>query len=119
MDYDFPHLDRFVSYRIGVLRLLRRWLLSTGMGYVVFNGNDADFWVIASKHIPCFSTALPVEEIDRTLGDWHEWVALRGRINADDKVFPFAINVDTSGMRLGYIVLRQGKPLGGLVIISS
>jgi hypothetical protein len=119
MDYDFPHLDRFISCRVWPLRMLRRWLLRIGVGYVVFNGNDEDLWIAGSKHIPYFSSALPIEEIDPLLGTLEEWAALRGMIHADDKIFPFAMNVDTMAMRLGYVVLRRGKPVGGVVMISS
>ena len=116
---EFPHLRRFLTYRIRALRSLRRCLISRGIGYVVFNGNQEDFWKVASKHIPYFSSPLSIAELDESLGTWTPWVALRAQLQPEDRIFPFAINVDTMAMRLGYVVFRKGKPLGGVVNVVS
>lgn len=119
MDHAFPHLNRFISYRIVPLRSLRRWLIARGVGYVDLDGNERAFWSVSGKHIPRFSSALTLSEVDEALRGRSEWTVLKAQIQAGDKVFPFAINVDTLAMRLGYVVLRQDKPLGGVVAAMS
>lgn len=119
VDLGFPILNRFVSYRIGFLRSLRRWLISKGLGYVALGGSHEEFWSLASHHIPSFGSPVSVAELDRQLGKSKEWLVLRSQIQPHDKLFPFAINVDTLAMRLGYVVLRNGKPIGGVVLVSS
>jgi hypothetical protein len=117
--YPFPHLDRFVSYRIRPLRSLRRWLLLRGVGYVSFGKTEEEFWIVASKRIPLFSRPLTVEEVDRAYDHSKQWISLRAQLQAGDTIHPFAINVDTMAMRLGYVVLRKGKAIGGVVVVLS
>jgi hypothetical protein len=116
---EFPHFRRFLFYRIGLLRSLHRWLISWGVGYVAFKGSEEDFWKAASNHVPYFSSPLSVDELDESLGNWSQWVDLRAQVQPKDRIFPFAINVDTKAMRLGYVVIRQGKPIGGVVKVAS
>jgi hypothetical protein len=116
---DFPHLNRFLSYRIGILRWVRRHLMRIGIGYVVLPGDEQALWSLASKHVPLFGSSLSTGEVDRILESLQEWASLRSQILPSDRIYPFAINLDTMAMRLGYVVLRNGKPIGGVVVISS
>lgn len=117
-DYEFPHLNRFLSYRVGLLRSLRRWLLWRCVGYVTWD-SPQDFWRVASRHTPCFLSSLTVEVVDGVLHDWHESQELRATIEPGDRILPVAINVDSLSMRLGYVVLRAGEPVGGVIKVSS
>ena len=119
VDSESNILGRFISYRVGPLRSLRRWLIARGIGYHSFEGSLDDLWIAAAKHIPWFSSTLPVDELDMALGTWDEWQTLRGQLQEDDEVHPFAINVDTLAMKLGYVVFRQGRPIGGILVHVS
>ncbi len=78
-----------------------------------------DLWIAAAKHIPWFSSPLAIDELDKRLCSLDEWRAMRGQILDGDKIYPFAINVDTSAMKLGYVVLRRGKPIAGVITLVS
>ena len=90
-----------------------------GIGYVEATGGEEDFWAKASRHVPFWPTPLSIEDVNTALGDWKDWSDLRAKLQFDDKILPFAFNVDTSAMRAGYVVLRQGKPVGGVVAVLS
>jgi len=119
MYQEFPDLKRFLSYRIGLLRSLRRWLINRGIGYVEFTENKDDFWRKARKHIPCFSTSLKIAEFDEAILTPEQLNALQALVQPGDSIYPFAMNVDTRAMRLGYVVLRRGKPVGGIIKVRS
>lgn len=90
-----------------------------GIGYVVLRRDEEALWSLASKHVPLFGSPISTGEVDKILESWQEWVLLRTHILPSDRIYPFAINLDTMAMRLGYVVLRNGKPIGGIVVISS
>lgn len=114
-----PILRRYISYRVAPLRWLRRQLLSIGLGYVHLKGTEEDFWAQAGKHAPWFSSPLSVEEIDELLGDWPKWLELKDSLKTGDRILPFAFNVGTMAMRQGYVVVRDGRPVGGVVTLLS
>lgn len=119
MYQEFPDLSRFLSYRIELLRSLRRWLINRGIGYVEFTEDKEDFWRKAGKHIPCFSTSLKIAELEQNLLSTEQLKTIQSLVQPGDKIYPFAMNVDTRAMRLGYVVLRHGKPIGGIIKVRS
>lgn len=49
-----------------------------------------------------------------------EWQALKAKMEPGDDVWPFCFHVRKYlGMRSGYVVLRGGEPIGGIVTIVS
>lgn len=49
-----------------------------------------------------------------------EWLALKAQMQSGDQIWPFRFYVRKYlGMRSGYVVLRRGRPIGGLVTIVS
>jgi hypothetical protein len=102
---------------------LRRKLIRFGVGYFRSNGTEEEFWREAMRHAPfayrwC-GKSIAVADLDAQLGHHAEWIVLRKQIEAGDRIWPFAINPDTSAMRTGYVVVRKGKAIGGVVTIVS
>ncbi|WP_425395215.1 hypothetical protein [Aeoliella sp.] len=89
--------------------------------------SDRDFWSIAArKGIPrfrWFRRSIRAEVLDRQFNGSHledDWQALKSRMLPGDQIWPFEFHVRRYlGMRKGYLVLREGKPLGGIVTIVS
>jgi hypothetical protein len=83
------------------------------------------FWQKAMKGLPWFRwfrRPVPVEELDARLQGMlkSEWESLRAKIQPGDKIWPFEIHVRRYlGMRKGFVVVRRGEPIGGIVTISS
>lgn len=49
-----------------------------------------------------------------------EWLKLRSSLQPGDEVWPFELHFRKYlGMRKGYVVLRDGRPIGGLVTLVS
>jgi hypothetical protein len=86
-------------------------------------GYDAAFWKQAMRGLPWFRflrRSLTTSLLDELLGDWDEWLELKAKIEPGDKIWPFEIHVRSYlGMRKGFLVLRCGKPIGGIVGIVS
>lgn len=66
-----------------------------------------------------FRRPLSIEQLDsKMLGSRleAEWRALKTRLLPGDQIWPFEFHLRPYlGMRRGYLVLRQGYPLGGVV----
>jgi hypothetical protein len=89
------------------------------VGYVSLNPVPEDFWRVASRHTPFFSSSLSVKELDQIFLNSNAWQELRAAIQPGDKILPFAVNVDSLAMRLGYVVVRAGEPVGGVICVAS
>ena len=88
-------------------------------------GDDTAFWKQAMKGLPWFRflrQPVKVVELDDLFkeGLREEWHALKSKIEPGDKIWPFEIQVrQYLGMRKGYLVLRRGEPIGGIIHIVS
>src|SRR5262249_46109539 len=84
---------------------------------------EAEFWEQAARQgLPrfrFFRRPLAPERLGRELlGTFleAEWRSLKARIQPGDQIWPFNFHVRRYlGMRRGYLVLRQGRPVGGVV----
>ena len=83
----------------------------------------AEFWdQAARKGLPWFRflrRSIPSKQLDRELLGSRlegEWLSLRSQIQPGDRLWPFEFNVrQYLGMRRGYLLLRRGRPIGGVV----
>jgi hypothetical protein len=87
---------------------------------------ESEFWMRAMKGLPWFRwfrQSVSAEELDAKFQNGRlkdEWEALRTKMKQGDRIWPFEIHVRRYlGMRRGFIVVRRGKPVGGIVTISS
>ena len=88
---------------------------------------DTEFWSLAAKKglswFRFFRRSISVKRIDRELGGTvleREWLSLKLKMQPHDKIWPFEFHIrNYLGMRKGYIVLRRGKPIGGIVTALS
>lgn len=87
---------------------------------------EVDFWIRAMKGLPWFRflrRPLSVDHLDEQFqGSFleREWEGLKTRMKPGDQIWPFEFNVRSYlGMRQGYLVLRRGKPIGGVVTVVS
>jgi hypothetical protein len=88
---------------------------------------ELEFWEQAVlKGLPWFRflrrPILP-EQLDREfIGTRLEadWLDLKTQMQPGDKLWPFEFHVRKFlGMRTGYVRLRQGRPVGGIVTVVS
>ncbi len=98
---------------------LRSYLMRMGIGYVKFDGSEAELWREAMRHVPLscrwFGRSVAVSELDAQFGDWLEWRSARKLVREGDRIWPFLINPWTMAMRKGYVIVRDGKPIGGVL----
>lgn len=88
---------------------------------------ESEFWnEAASRGLPWFRSlrrSIPIEQVDREMNGSRlqpDWQELKSAMEPNDEIWPFHLNVRKYlGMRRGYIVLRNGKPIGGLIIELS
>lgn len=88
---------------------------------------EAKFWLEAArKGLPWFrflrrsisTDQLNQELLGTRLED--EWLQLRSRMQPGDQIWPFEFHVRRClGMRRGYLVLRLGQAVGGVVTVVS
>jgi len=84
---------------------------------------EAEFWERAAREgLPQFRflrRSLSPEQLDRVLLSTRlegEWLQLRSQLQSGDQLWPFEFPVRSYlGMRRGYLVLRRGRPVGGVV----
>jgi hypothetical protein len=84
---------------------------------------EAEFWEQAAREgLPWFRSLrqpLSPELLDLELLGTRlegEWLQLRSRMQPGDELWPFEFHVRSYlGMRRGYLLLRQGRPVGGVV----
>ena len=84
------------------------------------------FWNLAvSKGLPWFRffrRSIPVGQLDSEFQGQlkPEWESLKANMQVGDEIWPFRFYMRaTLGMRSGYIVLRRGKPIGGIITLVS
>jgi hypothetical protein len=85
------------------------------------------FWTEAArKGLPRFRflrRSTTVDELDRLCQGTRleaEWERLKASLQPGDRIWPFSFNVRAYlGLREGYVVLRNGKPIGGIVMTVS
>lgn len=102
---------------------IRRLLRHLGFGYFIFDGAESTLWRAAAWTVPFsyrwLGRSLSIADVDSQLTDFSDWQELRVSIRAGDRICPFEINRNTMAMRRGFVVLRRGNPIGGVVTISS
>jgi hypothetical protein len=103
--------------------VIRRLLNRLGIGYVRLDGSEAMLWSQAARHAPLlyrlFRRSVAVADLDARLNDFREWQQLKTQLLPDDLIWPFTFNQGTLAMRQGFVVIRSGKPVAGLVTIVS
>ena len=101
-----------------------RWLLSRfALGNVPLSSDQIQFWHHAMKHAPVafrwFGRSLRLEDVNAELYAHSDWQAVKPTIQSGDRIWPFIINSDTLAMRRGYVIVRDGRPVGGVVTVVS
>ncbi len=89
--------------------------------------SDTGFWeFVAQQGLPrlrFFRRPTRPESLDRKfIGSWlqADWENVKAQIQPGDEIWPFEINVRRYlGLRRGYILLRQGRPVRGIVTEAS
>jgi hypothetical protein len=91
--------------------------------YVALDGTEEDLWAAAATRIPLsykwLRRSVSVDSMDAEFGGFPEWVELRERVLPSDRICPFINNPDSLAMRQGFVVIRDGKPIGGIVTFVS
>lgn len=85
-------------------------------------GPNAEFWERMAQGLPRFRflrCSIPVQQIDQELTGSQlqaQWEQLKEQMQPGDQIWPFEHHVRPYlGMRRGYLVLRRGRPIGGIV----
>lgn len=119
----FRHWKSSVWYRVLVLRWLYKLLVRYGVWYVRFKGTEEHLWQEAVRHAPpsyrWFGRSLRIDDVEQELRHCPAWQQMKERIQPGDKIWPFVINPWTMAMRVGYVVVRHGKPVAGVVTALS
>ncbi len=102
---------------------LRRVLDCFGFGNVDLNGSESQLWESAARRTPFsyrwLGRSLTVADVDAEHAAYPAWQVLHASIRLWDRICPFVINPNSMAMRKGYVVIRDGVPIGGTVTISS
>ena len=89
---------------------------------VTWNG-EQEFWRVAARSIPLWTWLLgrsvTPEQVEVELGASPEWQQLKKHLQAGDRIWPFEFNRKTLAYRKGFVVMRAGKPIGGVVTVLS
>jgi hypothetical protein len=86
--------------------------------------NEDEFWALVVRHgLPrfrFFRRSAALAELETTLHS-PEWQKLRALIQPGDKIWPFCFPGKRRywGNKYGYVVLRRGKFVGGIVTVSE
>lgn len=103
--------------------MIQELLVRFGIGYVRLDGSEEMLWAQAARHapIPCrlFRRSILIDELDFKLKELADWHRLKSELLPDDLIWPFTFNRGTSAMRAGYVVIRSGKPVTGIVTTVS
>lgn len=89
--------------------------------------DETEFWEDAARRgLPALRflrRPLRPEQLDGMLIGSHlegEWLRLKDKIQPGDQLWPFELNVRRYlGLRRGYLLLRRGRPVGGVVTVVS
>ena len=91
--------------------------------YIELDGTEHGLWAAAASRIPFayrwLGRSVSLDEMNTHFQDFQPWCDLRATLESGDRICPFTINPNTSGMRQGYVVIRDGKPIGGIVTLTS
>lgn len=124
-EWNFFDVKTAYSFSVFQKRLQMSRIVGSGV-----DDNDltmAEFWELAAREgLPAFRwlrRSIPTEQLDKQFENGRlkeEWQTLRDRMQSGDEIWPFEFHVRSYlGMRCGYIVLRNGRPIGGIVTIVS
>jgi hypothetical protein len=87
--------------------------------------SQAEFWSLVVRYgLPRFRwlrRPIPLPDADAALGGHPDWPRLRAQMTAGDAVWPFRYPRSRLawGHREGFVVLRQGRLVGGIVTVAS
>jgi len=119
----FRWMDRSLWQRFRPLRWMRCRLIGFGIGYVKFNGDAQQLWRAAMRHAPItfrwFGRSLTPNDLESELDGNEQWAIVKQQYESGDRIWPFVINPDTLAMRLGYVIVRNRKPVTGVVTVVS
>jgi hypothetical protein len=101
-----------------------RWLRNTlSSDDVLTSGSEQELWQAAARHAPFtyrwFRRTLSIQELDEKHAGWNAWDECRRKLQPGDLIWPFCFNRNTSAMRSGFVVIRAGRPVTGVVTIVS
>lgn len=91
---------------------------------------EAIFWSDMAKHglpwLRCFRRPITVDEIESSrpaILNHPDWSRLKSELKPGGEIWPFRYprwnTIKAWGFRIGYLVLRQGTPVGGVVTMVS
>jgi hypothetical protein len=87
--------------------------------------DEATFWnQVVRSGLPRFrflKRPLSVEHVDAVVGSMQEWLELRQKLGPGDQIWPFRLPRTGAvwGHRAGFVALRAGKFVGGIVVEVS
>ena len=103
--------------------MLTRLLQRIISPYIALDGTEHGLWAAAASRTPFayrwLGRSVSPDALDAEFGDFQQWLDLRPQLETSDRICPFTINPHTSAMRQGFVVIRGGKPLGGIITIVS
>ena len=107
----------------GRIRLIRQLLQRFLIPYIALDDTEDGLWAAAATRVP-FSykwlrRSVSLDAMDSEFGHFAQWIALREHVLPTDRICPFIINPNSLAMRKGFVVIRAGKPMGGIVTIMS
>ena len=90
---------------------------------VVLDGTEAGLWREAARHVPFkfrwLGRSLDIATVDTQVAGMADWQDLRACLEPRDRICPFTINRNTLAMRQGFVVIRNGMAIGGVVTLGS
>ena len=121
------------SDRVGTVTRIFAWMLMCFLAPILLLGpslaKDGQPWhfliaipiaignVVLCRRI--IARTKDVGELDAELGDMPQWLVARNQIHPGDKIWPFTVNRGTLSMRQGYVIVRQGQCVTGVVVTVS
>jgi hypothetical protein len=92
---------------------------------VVSGGDEVEFWALVLRRgLPRFRwlrRPVRLAAADATLRGHPDWPALRARVAVGDAIWPFRLPRSRRvwGHREGFVVLRRGRLVGGVITLVS
>lgn len=123
MECDTPLWKKWLEFRHPWLNWLQQIYFERFARHVEFTGDVNHLWREAAQHAPMsfrwFGRTLALKDVDDELGHFEQWIKARRLHRPGDKIWPYRINPATLAMRIGYVIVRKGQPVTGVVLISS
>lgn len=124
---EFGHEARWLQIRwwqkLWPVACVRSFLLARGIGYVNTNTDWPSFWRIAMRHAPIsfrwFGRSINFDDISAVYSRWDEWQMAAKQWQPGDRIWPFKFNEFTMAFRAGYVIVRNGEPVTGVVVLLS